>query len=521
VEIDGETLFLVRGSPTYTAQLRAANIGRQIETAARDLKVQASSVHTGTVEGVKAIFAGTSLVMVVTKADADIEGVAVDTLAYLFESRVRNAIEDYRDARSTPRLLRVSLLAVGATLVYLAAMAFTLWSSRRLAQLIERSVLSKVRTVGIQSFALLRAERISIVVLSILKLLRAVALVALTFAWLIFSLELFPWTVRVGRGLLDAAIDPLAIVGKSALAAVPNLIFLGILYFVVRLVLRVVRLFFEAVDRGAVKLAHFEAEWAMPTYKLARLALIVLGLVVAYPYVPGSDSAAFKGMSVFLGVVFSLGSSTAVSNIIAGYLMTYRRAFRVGDRVRIGEIVGKVTETRLQVTHLRTPKHEEVVIPNAQIINGHVVNYSTLAREDGLLVHTQVGIGYDTPWRQVEAMLLEAARRTPGIAARPPAFVLQTELGDFAVSYELNVGCDDPHRIERLSTALNQNILDVFNEYGVVIMTPAYEGDPEEPKLVSKDRWFLPPALPVRDTPRTRKSDAPESDAVPPLGARA
>ena len=521
VQLDGATLFQVRGSPTYPAALRAAAIATQIEGVARDPKIDAASVHTGTVEGVKAILAGTTLIMVVTKADADIEGVAVDTLSYLLESRVRSAVQDYRDARSTPRLLRAGLLAVGATMAYLAAIGLTLWSSRRIGHTVERSVLSNVRTVGIQSFALLRAERISVVVLALLKLLRVVAFVSLTLAWLVFLLGLFPWSARVGHGLLDAALEPLAVVGKSALAAAPNLIFLGILYFAVRLLLRVVRLFFEAVDRGAVTLMHFEAEWAMPTYKLARLALIVLGLVVAYPYVPGSDSPAFKGMSVFLGVVFSLGSSTAVSNIIAGYLMTYRRAFRVGDRVQIGDIVGKVTETRLQVTHLRTPKHEEVVIPNAQIINGHVVNFSTLARDDGLLVHTKVGIGYDTPWRQVEAMLLEAARRTPGIAANPPAFVLQTALGDFAITYELNVGCNDPHRMERLSSGLHQNILDVFNEYGVAIMTPAYEGDPEEPKLVSKDKWFLSPAQPARDAFPAEAARAPESGASPPRSAHA
>ena len=177
-------------------------------------------------------------------------------------------------------------------------------------------------------------------------------------------------------------------------------------------------------------------------------------------------------------------------------MMTYRRAFRVGDRVKIGDVTGDVTAMRLQVSHLRTMKNEEVVIPNSQIINGHVINYSTLAHKEGLLLHTTVGIGYETPWRQVEAMLLEAARRTQGIAAKPPPFVLQTALGDFAVTYELNVGCDDPHRMAELYTALHRNILDVFNEYGVAIMTPAYVADPEEPKVVPKSKWYLPPAKP-------------------------
>ena len=248
------------------------------------------------------------------------------------------------------------------------------------------------------------------------------------------------------------------------------------------------------MERGGVELSGFEPEWAMPTYKIVRLAIAALGLVVAYPYIPGSDSAAFKGVSLFAGVVFSLGSSSAIANIIAGYMMTYRRAFRVGDRVRIGDATGDVTAIRLQVTHLRTPKNEEVLIPNSQIINGHVINYSTLARESGLLLHTTVGIGYETPWRQVEAMLLEAAGRTAGLAAAPEPFVLQTALGDFAITYEINVGCNEPARMAQLYTALHRNILDVFNEYGVAIMTPAYVADPPDAKLVPKAKWFQPPA---------------------------
>jgi small-conductance mechanosensitive channel len=224
--------------------------------------------------------------------------------------------------------------------------------------------------------------------------------------------------------------------------------------------------------------------------------VFVFGLIVAYPYIPGAQSEAFKGISIFLGVVFSLGSSSAISNIIAGYLMTYRRAFKVGDRVKIGDVTGDVTGVKLQVTHLRSLKHEEVTIPNAQILGGHVVNYSALARTEGLILHTIVGIGYETPWRQVEAMLLTAAERTPGLLREPLPFVLQQGLGDFAVTYELNAYCCDAQAMPRLYTELHRQILDVFNQYGVQIMTPAYEGDPQEPKLVPPEQWYAAPAVP-------------------------
>ncbi|MEJ2010430.1 MAG: mechanosensitive ion channel family protein, partial [Acidobacteriota bacterium] len=187
----------------------------------------------------------------------------------------------------------------------------------------------------------------------------------------------------------------------------------------------------------------------------------------------------------------------------------YRRTFRVGDRVRIGDHIGDVEEIRLMVTHLRTPKNEVVVVPNSSIVNGEVINYSKLARKEGLILHTTVGIGYETPWRQVEAMLLEAAARTPGLLREPKPFVFQKELGDFAVTYEINAYCDKPRDMLELYTALHQSIQDVFNEYGVQIMTPAYEGDPEQAKVVPRNQWYAAPAR----FPGTEEQGEPKGEA--------
>jgi small-conductance mechanosensitive channel len=222
---------------------------------------------------------------------------------------------------------------------------------------------------------------------------------------------------------------------------------------------------------------------------------------VAYPYVPGSQSDAFKGISLFLGLIVSIGSSSIIANIIAGYSLAYRRPFKIGDRVKINDTVGDVMEMRILVARLRSLKNEEIVIPSTSILNGEVTNYSTLAAEQGLILHTTVGIGYETPWRQVEAMLKLAADRTPGLLREPAPYVLQKSLGDFAVNYELNVHCDDPKQMMPLYSALHRSILDVFNEYGVAIMTPAYESDPEEPKLVPRDRWYAEPAAPPGESP--------------------
>jgi len=245
-----------------------------------------------------------------------------------------------------------------------------------------------------------------------------------------------------------------------------------------------------------VTFKSFDPEWAQPTYKILRVAVLAFAVVVAYPYIPGAGSAAFQGVSLFIGIVFSLGSSSAISNMIAGYMITYRRVFKVGDRVKIGDMIGDIIETRLQVTHLRSFKNEELVIPNSLILSSQVLNYSSLARTEGLILHTEVGIGYETPWRQVEALLIAAAERTPGLAREPRPFVLEKALGDFAVVYELNVYCRDAHATLQLYAALHRNILDLFNEFGVQIMTPRYERDPARPKVVARKDWYVSPATP-------------------------
>jgi small-conductance mechanosensitive channel len=239
-----------------------------------------------------------------------------------------------------------------------------------------------------------------------------------------------------------------------------------------------------------------------PTYRIVRIAVIGFAVVVAYPHIPGSGSEAFKGISIFFGVVFSLGASSVVGNALAGYSLIYRRTFKVGDRVRINDVVGDVTEMRLQVTHLRTIKNEDVIVPNSTILTSQVVNYSSYAATDGLILHTTVGIGSEVPWRQVEAMLLLAAGRTPGLRTTPPPLVLQTSLADFAINYELNVYCSDAHAMAPLYTALHRNIQDVFNEYGVQIMTPAYVSDPASPKVVPKEQWYQSPAPTPEEPPR-------------------
>jgi small-conductance mechanosensitive channel len=219
------------------------------------------------------------------------------------------------------------------------------------------------------------------------------------------------------------------------------------------------------------------------SHRIARLLIILFAAIMAYPYVPGSSTEAFKAIGLFAGLVFSLGASSIVANLVAGQSLIYRRAFRIGDRVTIADVTGDVEELSAQATYIRTPKNERVTIPNAIVLGSQVTNYSHFASEHGLILHTEVGIGYEVPWKQVEEMLLEAARRTPGALSDPPAFVRQKALGDYAPVYELNVHIRDAKAMVTTYSALHASIQDVFAERAVQIMTPSYVADPPDPKI--------------------------------------
>ena len=496
VVVDGVELFRVRGVSALPAEQRAERIAHRITAIADDRSISVKSLTATEVEQGTRIAAGDHLIVIVVGEDAALEKVDRKILAAIYLQRIAQAIEDYRRDRSVEKLARNSVYALLATV----ALAVFLWLGgrmmHRLEGLFERRIKRKLDEVEAHSLRIISAVNMWRMLQAMRGLLWSGAILVAIVIWLNVVLQLFPWTRWFGSRLFALLIAPLRSAGQGLLGTIPDLIFLAILYIITRYVLRALRLFFDGIAAGRVTIAAFDREWAWPTYRLVRLLVVVFAVVVAYPYIPGSESDAFKGITVFLGIVFSLGSSSLIGNIIAGYSMTYRRAFRIGDRIQINEHIGDVMELRLLVTRLHTPKNEEVVVPNSVILNSNVINYSTLARDGRLILHTTVGIGYETPWRQVEAMLLQAAERTEGLLREPKPFVLQRALGDFAVTYEINAYCGDAQAMDELYTRLYGNIQDVFNEYGVQIMTPAYRSDPAQPKIVPKEQWYAPPAAP-------------------------
>lgn len=503
VRVDGYALFRVRGFTGYPAARRSKEIAQRIIDVANKEDVPAEDVQVQDIaDGRKNVLAGDKRLLTLYPEDAALEEISLDVLSEAVITRIQQSIVDYRRDRSPDVVLRNIIYALVLTLVQVVVIFGLVKLFRLFDRLVEKGLKKQIATLEKKSLNLVRARQIWGVVRSALALLRWVLIIFAFYAYLNTILALLPATREFGNQLFTMVYQPLSGMGRSIVDFIPSLIFLILLYIVTRYLLRTIRMFFNAVDQGGVQFKSFEAEWAWPTYRVIRIVVIIFAIVIAYPHIPGSDSGAFKGISLFLGVLLSLGSTSFIANLLAGYTMMYRRAFRVGDVVQIGDTRGKVMETRLLVTHLRTPKNEEIVVPNSLILNSSVTNYSSFSSSQGLVLHTVVGIGYETPWRQVEAMLSMAADRTPGVLKEPAPFVLQKSLGDFAVNYELNVHCGDPGNAPRIYSQLHQNIQDVFNEYGVQIMTPNYRSDPPEPKLVPMDQWFTSPAKPPPDGER-------------------
>ena len=494
VAIDGDSLFFVRGVTALPAEARASQIEDRIRALAADPKISANSLILEEHPAATWILANGQRVMAVLDEDAAIEEIARQPLAELYKVRIGSAINEYRENRRPGLLWLHALYALGASIVLFIVARLSRRIVAFLHAALERRYRARIQDLEGRAFHLVKGQQVWHALASLLNVVWGLGIAMTVYFYLSHVLALFPWTRGFALSLFAMVINPIRTLSLGFVGIIPNLIFLVILTVVTRYVLRLIRALFDGLADGSVALQEFDREWALPTYRLVRALVVALALVVAYPYIPGSESGAFKGISLFVGIIFSLGSSSLVGNFIAGYSMTYRRTFKVGDRVKIGEHVGVVERIRLMVTHLRTIKNEEVLVPNSLILGAEVVNYSSMARQPGLILHTMVGIRYEVPWRQVEAMLLEAATRTEGLCREPEPFAVPKELGEFYVKYELNVFCDTPTVMEKLYAKLHRNILDVFNEYGVQIMTPAYEGDPDEPKVVPRDQWSPAPA---------------------------
>lgn len=345
---------------------------------------------------------------------------------------------------------------------------------RKLRRVIIRFKQQKLKPVVIRDYELLNRRQLGRILIFFSNVLRyIVLLVQLTFTVpLLFAI--FPQTENLAMKIFLYILEPLKMVGAAIVDYIPNLFIILVIWFCIKYLIKGIRYIAGEIESGKLKITGFYPDWAMPTFNIVRFLLYAFMIAMIYPYLPGSDSGVFQGISVFVGIIVSLGSSTVIGNIIAGLVITYMRPFKLGDRIQLNDTTGNVIEKTPFVTRLRTPKNEVVTIPNSFIMSSHTVNYSASARQYGLIIHTTVTIGYDAPWRQVHQLLIDAARLTPGVQAEPRPFVLETGLSDYYPCYQINAYIKDADRLGEIMSHLHQNIQDIFNEAGVEIMSPQF-----------------------------------------------
>ena len=460
-------------------------------------------VDSRSFDGGALVSVGSRGVLVLTPIDVDeLGGETLDAVTAQTVANLRRALDEAVEARTARALVGGAAAAAAA----IAAAILVLWMLTRardrigaaLATVAER----QMAHVDNAARVALRVSRALDVQRHVITALIAVIGLVVVYGTTTFVLRQFPYTRVWGESMSGFLLRTVQTLGLSAIQAVPGLFTVALIFVITRFIVRVASAWFHAVEQGRARAFWIHPETAQPTRRLVAALLWIFAVVVAYPYMPGSRTEAFKGVSVFLGLMLTFGSSGLVNQVMSGLMITYSRALRLGDFVRIGDVEGTVTHLGVLSTKIRSILHEEITIPNAVVVSYTMTDYSRLSDAGAVFTPTSVTIGYDAPWRQVHELLLLAAARTSGLRAEPKPLVVQASLEDFYVKYTLMVSLAHQDARPFVLDALHANIQDLFNEYGVQIMSPNYVLDPAAPKVVPKEMWFAAPARPEPQSAR-------------------
>lgn len=331
---------------------------------------------------------------------------------------------------------------------------------------------AKFRSFRFRGQEIFTKEQVGDIISKLFKLVRIAINLFITVLILNVIFSFFEFTSGIADFFFGELLDALELTYTASVGYIPNLLILILLYFITRFVLRIVNWIFQSIEVGRLRFRNFDPEWAKPTLFIVRVLIVVMALLLAYPYLPGSGSSAFQTVSIFVGALFSLGSTAAVANMVSGLVLTYMGAFKVGDRVKIADALGDVVEKTTFTTRIRTVKNVVISIPNGMVLSNHIINYSLLSQKKGLVLHTSVTIGYDVPWQKIHELLIAAAEGVEDVEKEPEPFVLQKGLNDFYVEYELNVFTRTPQKMLQIMSELHRNIQESFHKNNVEIASP-------------------------------------------------
>ncbi|MEY8708996.1 mechanosensitive ion channel family protein [Bacteroides faecichinchillae] len=475
VVADGDTLFYLytkRGG--YTPQQRAQMTGTAIDELGRRFNLRPDSVSIDHSDIVSDLMYGNKVLLSLTDQDALWEGVSRDSLAKERRDVVVTKLHDMKAEhgvwRMAKRILYFILVIVGQYLLF----RLTTWLFGKLRVRILRLKDTRLKPVSIQGYELLDTQK----EVNLLVFAANIGRYILMGLQLLFTVPLvfiiFPQTEGLAYRLLGYIWTPIRKILIGIVDYIPDFFTIIVIWYAIKYLIRFVRYLAHEVEAGHLKLNGFYPDWAMPTFHIVRFLLYAFMIAMIYKYLPGSETGVFQGISVFVGLIVSLGSTTVIGNIIAGLVITYMRPFKLGDRIKLNDTTGDIIEKTPLVTRIRTPKNEIVTVPNSFVMSSHTVNYSASAREYGLIIHSEVSIGYDVPWRKVNQLLIDAALNTPGVLDDPRPFVLETSLSDWYPVYQVNAYIKEADKMTKIYSDLYQNIQDRFNEAGVEIMSPHY-----------------------------------------------
>jgi small-conductance mechanosensitive channel len=480
VALAGRDLFRIQADiGSFSPEFRARVVSERIAQLARepDIGLDQLNIVANEAADTVDIRIGRTVLLTLAKVDAVAAGQSQMALAQSRLMIIRQAVKEYREVHRIPNILRGVLYSLVATIILIALMVALLRAAPKLTRrlLVWRG--TRIRALTILGTQVLSAQRVVDLIIEVIRVLRLAALALLGLIYLNLVLSFFPWTLSYSRHLVGFVQRAALTLGGSLLAYLPNLFFLAIIFLVTRYILKVFQFFSSEIANGNIAIPGFYPEWARPTFKLIQFLVFAFAATIAFPYLPGSGTPAFQGISIFLGVLVSLGSSSAISNVVAGVILVYTRSFRLGDRVQISDTVGDVVGRNLFVTRLRSIKNVVISIPNSAVLASHVINYSAAASDPNtppLILSTTVTIGYDVPWRKMHGVLIQAAVATPDILQDPSPFVLQTSLDDFFVSYQLNAYTNRPGSMAVIYSQIHQNIQDSCAAADIEILSPHY-----------------------------------------------
>jgi small-conductance mechanosensitive channel len=478
VILNDDTLFyLYTRIGSFSPGERALAINQRINKLYQDYTFHPDSLQiVATENGYDILYKRDIAIMSVSQLDALWLNTTTDSLARSYHGRIISAVTKERKDNS----LRNWLRRIGLTAFILTMLCLIIFILnklfRRTAQFLKNKKNIYLKGLSIRQVRILTPEQQEQFALAVARIVRIVFIVLSVYIGLLLLSGIFAATEKWTDKLLDWIFTPAKAALHGIVNFLPNLFTILVIYFIFKYAIKAIKYFSVEIEKGNIRLSGFYREWGRPTFNIVKFLLYAFMLVLVFPFLPGSDSTAFKGVSVFLGILFSFGSSSAITNIVAGLVITYMRPFKIGDRVKIGDISGDVIEKTMLITRIRTIKNEEITVPNSAVLSSSTINYSANARPDqpGLILHTTVTIGYDTPWKKMHAALLDAAGRTEDLEKEPSPFVLQTSLDDFFVSYQLNAYTRQPNKQALIYSVLHQNIQDACNEAGIEIMSPHY-----------------------------------------------